>query len=74
MYNEVLRPVAFYSKKMSPAECNYEIYDKELLAIVRAFEEWRLELAGLDSDKPTKVLTDYRNLQWFMITKQLNQR
>ena len=35
----VLRPVAFFSKKHSPAECNYEIYDKELLAIVRFFEE-----------------------------------
>ena len=35
----VLRPVAFLSKKMTPQECNYEIYDKELLAIVRAFEE-----------------------------------
>ena len=35
----VLRPVAFFSEKHSPAECNYEIYDKELLAIVRSFEE-----------------------------------
>ena len=31
---------------MIPAECNYEIYDKELLAIVKAFEEWRPELEG----------------------------
>ena len=36
-----LRPVAYFSAKMSPAECNYEIYDKELLAIIRAFELWR---------------------------------
>ena len=36
---DLLRPVAFMSKKMSPQECNYEIYDKELLAIIRAFEE-----------------------------------
>jgi hypothetical protein len=35
----ILHPVAFFSKKHSPAECNYEIYDKELIAIVRAFEE-----------------------------------
>ena len=35
----VLRPVAYLSKKMTPQECNYEIYNKELLAIVRAFEE-----------------------------------
>src|SRR5690606_4762784 len=42
--NGILHPVAFFSKKHSPAECNYEIYDKELLAIVRAFEEWRPHL------------------------------
>ena len=39
-----LHPVEFFSKKHSPAECNYEIYDKELLAIIRCFEEWRPEL------------------------------
>jgi len=36
--NGVLHPVAYFSKKMLPAECNYEIYDKELLAIIRCFE------------------------------------
>ncbi len=35
---EVLHSVVFYSKNMSSAECNYEIYDKELLIIIRAFE------------------------------------
>ncbi len=35
---EVLHSVTFYSKNMSSAECNYEIYDKKLLAIIRAFE------------------------------------
>ena len=45
---DVLRPVAYFLKKMSPQECNYEIYDKELLAIIRAFEEWRPELASID--------------------------
>jgi hypothetical protein len=36
----MLHLVAFFPKKHSPLECNYEIYDKELMAIVRAFEEW----------------------------------
>jgi hypothetical protein len=40
----VLHPVAFYSKKMTPAECNYKIYDKELLAIVYCLKEWSAEL------------------------------
>ena len=43
MHDGVLRPVAFFSRKMNPAECNYMIYDKGLLAIIRAFEMWTLE-------------------------------
>lgn len=70
--DEQLRPIAFLSKKMTPAECNYEIYDKELLAIVRAFEEWRYELAG--SKDPIEVVTDHQSLQHFMTTKRLNRR
>jgi trimethylamine:corrinoid methyltransferase-like protein len=42
----ILHPIAFFSKKHTPAEYNYEIYDKELIAIVRTFEEWRLALEG----------------------------
>jgi hypothetical protein len=40
----ILHPVTYFSKKYSPAACNYEIYDKELMAIICPFEEWRLEL------------------------------
>jgi hypothetical protein len=68
----ILRPVAFFSKKHTSVECNYEIYDKELLAIVRCFEEWRPELEG--SETPIKVLSDHRNLEYFMSTKMLNRR
>jgi hypothetical protein len=39
-----LKPVAYFSKKLSSAESNYEIHDKKLLAIVQAMEEWRGEL------------------------------
>ncbi|KAI0996661.1 Transposon Ty3-I Gag-Pol polyprotein [Podosphaera aphanis] len=67
-----LRPVAYFSKKHSPAECNNEIYDKELLAIIRAFEEWRPELEG--TAHPICVISDHKNLEYFMTTKQLNQR
>jgi len=68
----VLHPVAFMSRKFDPAECNYEIYDKELLAIVRSFESWRAELQGAAT--PITVLTDHRNLEYFMTTKQLTRR
>jgi hypothetical protein len=73
-YNEegVLHPVAYFSKRLSPAECNYEIYDKELLAIIRCFEQWRPELEG--AGFPIKVLSDHKNLQYFTTTKQLSHR
>src|SRR6202162_5509434 len=67
--NGKLHPVPFYSKKHSPAECNYEIYDKELLAIIRTFEEWRPELEG--AAHPIAVISDHKNLEYFMTTKQL---
>jgi hypothetical protein len=35
----ILYLVTYFLKKYSPAECNYEIYDKELIAIICAFEE-----------------------------------
>lgn len=68
----VLRPVAYFSRKHNPAECNYEIYDKELMAIVRAFEEWRPELEG--SAHPVQVISDHKNLEYFTSTKQLSRR
>ena len=37
-------PVAYFSKTMAPAECNYEIHDKEMLAIIRSLSQWRAEL------------------------------
>ncbi len=37
--DRTLRPVAFFSHQMLPAKCNYKIYDKELLAIIKCFEE-----------------------------------
>lgn len=72
MVNGVLKPVAFLSKKLTPQECNYDIYDKELLSIIRAFEIWRPELIG--TALPVKVLSDHKNLEWFMTKKQLNRR
>jgi len=67
-----LKPVTFFSAKHSTPECNYEIYNKELLAIVKALEEWRPELQG--TEQLFKIITDHKNLQTFMTTKQLNQR
>ena len=68
----VLHPVAFYSKKMIPAECNYEIYDKELLAIIRCLEHWRPELEG--TEEPVEIYTDHKGLETFMTSKKLTPR
>lgn len=65
-------PIAFYSRKLLPAELNYQIYDKELLAIVAAFKHWRHYLEF--STKPTLVLTDHKNLEYFSTTRNLSRR
>ena len=67
-----LRPLAFSSKKLGPAECNYQIYEKELLAIVIALKEWRQYVEG--NKKTVKVITDHRNLEYFQTAKLNNRR
>lgn len=62
-----LRPIAYFSKTFSPVECNYNIHDKELLAIVRCFNEWRAELICLQT--PFLVLIDHKNLKYFMTSQ-----
>ena len=47
MHNGMLRLVAYFSKKLTPAECNYMIYNKKLLAIVKSFKMWHPELASV---------------------------
>jgi hypothetical protein len=59
---------------LSPAEANYEIYDKKLLAIVQVFEEWRAELVGLRVQEQIEVVIDHRALEYFMTKRHLNAR
>jgi len=65
-------PVAFLSKSLSAVERNYEIHDKEMLAIIRAMEEWRHFLEG--AEHQFEVWTDHKNLEYFMSAKKLNRR
>jgi len=60
-------PVAYYSKSLQPVERNYEIHDKELLAIIHALKHFRHYLQG--SIHQTKIFSDHANLQYFT-TKQ----
>jgi hypothetical protein len=71
-HNGRLHPVAFLSEKLVLAELNYEIYDKEMLAIVRAFQEWRHYVQG--AKHTTTVYNDHKNLEYFTTTKVLNRR
>jgi hypothetical protein len=64
-------PVAFLSKSLS-VERNYEIHDKEMLAIIRALEEWRHFVEG--AEHQFEIWTDHKNLEYFMKAKKLNRR
>ena len=55
---------------MTPAELNYNIYNKELLGIVIALKKWRVFL--YNTIKLFRVITDYKNLVGFLTTKKLN--
>ena len=57
------KPIAFLSRTMQPAEQNYEIYNKELLTIVKALIKWRQYL--LDAAEPFEVWMDHENLKYF---------
>jgi hypothetical protein len=64
--------VAFLSRSLNDAERNYEIYDKEMLAIMHRFYEWAHYLKG--NDEITEVLTDHQNLTFFRKPQNLNRR
>jgi hypothetical protein len=60
----------YYSKKMTPLELNYNIYNKELLTIITVLKEWRVFLQ--ETIKPFIIKMDYKNLTGFLTTKKLN--
>jgi len=70
--NRKWHPIAFYSKSLSSIEQNYEIHDKEMLAIIHALEKWRHFLEG--AIYLVEIWTDHKNLEYFMMAKKLNRR
>jgi hypothetical protein len=68
----LLHPISYYSRKFNTAEINYEIYDKELMAIVDSLGHWRQFCLG--SLHQIQIFTDHKNLVHFMTTKQLTRR
>ena len=66
------RPVAFLFKSLNETERNYEIHDKEMLAIIRGLEVWRHLLEGAQSK--FEIWMDHKNLEYFMKAQKLNRR
>ncbi len=66
---DILHSVIFYSKNMIFAECNYKIYDKKLLIIIRCLKHWRFKLKCTNIS--IKIFIDHLNLKYFMIIKEL---
>lgn len=62
-----LHPCAFYSCSFSPAESNYDVGNRELLAVKLALEEWRHLLEG--AEQPSVVWTDHKNLSYSLFAK-----
>ena len=67
-----LHPCAYFSRRLSPAEVNYDIGNRELLAVVLALQEWRHWLEG--AEHPFVVWTDHKNLSYLRTAKRLNSR
>ncbi len=66
------RPVAFLSKLLNETERNYEIHDKEMLAIIRGLEAWKHLLEGAQTK--FEIWTDYKKFEYFMKVQKLNRR
>jgi len=64
--------VVFLSKSLNETERNYEIYDKEMLAIIKRLENWRYLLEG--THFKFEIWTDHKNLEYFMKAQKLNWR
>jgi len=56
---------------MSPAEWNYQIYDKEMLAVREALQEWQQYL--LSASSLTKVWSDHLNLTYYQKPQNLSK-
>jgi hypothetical protein len=70
--NSKWHPIAYLSKSLSAVERNYEIHDKEMLAIIQGLEDWRHFLEG--ARHKVEIWTDHKNLEYFHTAKKLNRR
>ena len=68
--NSDLHPCAYFSRTFSSAQHNYDIYDRELLAVILALEEWRQYLQG--TAHPITIITDHKNLSYIKDPRKLS--
>ena len=66
------RPIAFTSWTITPAQRNYQIYDKEFLAVINALEEWKRYI--IEAPKTTEIITDHKNLEFYRKPQNLTRR
>jgi len=66
------RDVGYYSKALNPAEQNYDIWDREFLAVIKALGNWRHILIG--TPHKITVWTDHANLQYYRSPQKVNRR
>ena len=64
-------PCAYFSKTFAPAEQNYNIYDRELLAVILALDEWRQYLRG--TTHPVTIITNHKNLSYIKDPRKLSR-
>ena len=64
--------IAFLSKTYLETERNYNVYDRELLAIIRALTKWRHYIQ--ESTHTTTMFSDHKNLTYFRSAQNLNQQ
>jgi hypothetical protein len=62
-----LHPISYYSATFTPMECNYDIYERELLAIMKSLAHWRPYLGW--TKHPFLILTNHANLQYWKSPK-----
>ena len=70
--DQILRPIAFHSRQFTAAEKNYDVYDKEMLAIIDCLKTWRHLVQG--GPEPILIYTDHKNLAYFTDPRLLTRR
>ena len=70
--NQDLHPCTYFSRTFTLAQRNYDVYDRELLAVILVLEEWHQYLQG--TQHPVTIITDHKNLSYVKDPRKLSRR